>query len=473
MRLLFATSLLLTFLIALPNVFGLQVTTEDVWMGIYSGDQKIGYSHTVIEPMANGTEIVEESTLRMTVLGADQDVKIKSTYLLNNYKIQSFGFRMSAGSVQLEAKGKRKGKELQIEVNSVSGKTGFSFPVESEPLVSPILHKWVIDQKPNVGSEYEVTLFDPASVLTGAKPQSLKARLRVERKEEVNIPLGGFQAYRVKMDFAGSEFTSWITEKGEAIKELSPPGLTAYRETEEMVLGESLASFNIVEKTAISSNVQLENARGLKSLRVKLDGIGPADGLDLDDDNRQFYKDGILEIKVGELYQIKAYSIPYSDGGFEAYLKPSNLIQSESQKIVSMTEGILKGERNSIRAVQKINDWVYKNLEKVATLSIPNALDVLETRKGDCNEHATLFAALSRAAGIPTKIALGVVFFDGKFYYHAWDEVFVGRWIAVDPTFGQVPADASHIKLIEGDLSKGSEIMKLVGNIKLEIEDAS
>jgi transglutaminase-like putative cysteine protease len=130
-------------------------------------------------------------------------------------------------------------------------------------------------------------------------------------------------------------------------------------------------------------------------------------------------------------------------------------------------------ERDSIGVVRKISDWVYNNVEKAATLSIPNALDVLETRKGDCNEHSTLFAALARAAGIPTKIVLGVVFLEEKFYYHAWDEVFVGSWIAVDPTLGQVPADASHIKFIEGDLSKTFEIIKVVGNIKLEIKDAS
>jgi hypothetical protein len=49
----------------------------------------------------------------------------------------------------------------------------------------------------------------------------------------------------------------------------------------------------------------------------------------------------------------------------------------------------------------------------------------------------------------------------------------VGSWIAVDPTLGQVPADASHIKFIEGDLSKTFEIIKVVGNIRLEIKDAS
>jgi transglutaminase-like putative cysteine protease len=206
---------------------------------------------------------------------------------------------------------------------------------------------------------------------------------------------------------------------------------------------------------------------------VKVDGIESTEGLNLGDNNRQFYKDGLIEVRVGDLSRVSSYSIPYSGEEYKSYLKPSSLIQSENQEIIERTKEIVKGEKDSIRVVRKINDWVYNNLEKVATLSIPNALDVLETRKGDCNEHSTLFAALARAAGIPTKIVLGVVFLEEKFYYHAWDEVFVGSWIAVDPTLGQVPADASHIKFIEGDLSKTFEIIKVVGNIKLEIKDAS
>jgi len=123
--------------------------------------------------------------------------------------------------------------------------------------------------------------------------------------------------------------------------------------------------------------------------------------------------------------------------------------------------------------VRKINDWVYNYLEKTPTLSLPNALDVLKTRKGDCNEHATLFAALTRSVGVPTRLALGLVLLDSKFYYHAWNEVFVGKWVAVDPTFGQFPADATHIKFIEGNLSRSSEILKLVGNLNLEVIEAS
>jgi transglutaminase-like putative cysteine protease len=96
------------------------------------------------------------------------------------------------------------------------------------------------------------------------------------------------------------------------------------------------------------------------------------------------------------------------------------------------------------------------------------ATDVLQTKRGDCNEHTTLYTALSRAAGIPTRISVGLVYEKGFFYYHAWPEIFSGRWIAIDPTLGQFPADASHIRLLTGGIDKQSRILSVVGKIKVE-----
>ena len=160
-------------------------------------------------------------------------------------------------------------------------------------------------------------------------------------------------------------------------------------------------------------------------------------------------------------------------GAHESYLSPSYLIQSEDELIKSQAREIIEDERDPAKAAETINSWVFKNLKKEGTVSLPNALDVLKTKKGDCNEHAALFAALARAAGIPTKLVMGTIYIDGRFYYHAWNEVYLGRWVAVDSTYGQLPADATHIKLIEGDIKKSAEIMKVVGKIKIKVLEAS
>jgi hypothetical protein len=58
---------------------------------------------------------------------------------------------------------------------------------------------------------------------------------------------------------------------------------------------------------------------------------------------------------------------------------------------------------------------------------------------------------------------------DGAFYYHAWPEVYLNGWVAVDPTFGQFPADAAHVRLTIGGLARQLELLRLVGRLRVEI----
>ena len=102
-------------------------------------------------------------------------------------------------------------------------------------------------------------------------------------------------------------------------------------------------------------------------------------------------------------------------------------------------------------------------------LSLPDALSTLDNRMGDCNEHAVLMAALARAAGIPCRIEAGLVHLKGRFYYHAWNLVYVGRWITVDSLFGQMPADVSHIRFTTGTQSQQIDIVGVIGKIQLRI----
>jgi hypothetical protein len=78
---------------------------------------------------------------------------------------------------------------------------------------------------------------------------------------------------------------------------------------------------------------------------------------------------------------------------------------------------------------------------------------------------------MARAAGIPTKIDVGLIYMNRAFYYHAWNEVYLGKWVPVDATFGEFPASALHLKLAEGDLSQQAEILGLVGSIKIAVKE--
>ena len=104
---------------------------------------------------------------------------------------------------------------------------------------------------------------------------------------------------------------------------------------------------------------------------------------------------------------------------------------------------------------------VYKRVDR--------ARQVLEAKQGDCNEHTVLYVALARAVGLPARTAVGLVYLRGHFYYHAWPEVWLGEWVAVDPTLGQYPADASHLRFILGGLARQVELIRLIGRLQLEV----
>jgi transglutaminase-like putative cysteine protease len=94
---------------------------------------------------------------------------------------------------------------------------------------------------------------------------------------------------------------------------------------------------------------------------------------------------------------------------------------------------------------------------------------VLASHRGDCNEHTQLYVAIARAAGIPARAAAGLAYLDGKFYYHAWPEVWLGEWVAVDPTFGQFPADAAHLRFVIGGYARQADLLRLIGTLDVDV----
>jgi hypothetical protein len=327
---------------------------------------------------------------------------------------------------------------------------------------------------PSIGREYIIPVLDPVTVIASSAPGGFETVHRITGRESVEVPsLGAVDAWKVESLLSGLKVTSWITDGGALVRQSMPPGMTALRDEGGMLSADGISALDVDAVTSIQSNITIKDPRGVMYMKAEMEGISPEDGFDLSDGYRQSFDGKTVSIRAGGASSVKPYSLPNDDPRFSRYLAPENLIQSGDQQIVTKSKEILGGEKDSLKAAGMINEWVFTRLKKTGSAGIPNASDALRTRSGDCNEHSALFAALARAAGIPTKTVSGTIYLDGRFYYHAWNEVYVGEWVAVDPTFGQVPADATHIKLVEGDLNEISVIMNAVGKINLKVLEAS
>jgi transglutaminase-like putative cysteine protease len=154
------------------------------------------------------------------------------------------------------------------------------------------------------------------------------------------------------------------------------------------------------------------------------------------------------------------------------WLSATALNQSDDPAVRALADSICAGMSDPWLKSTAISDWVFGSLEKKMSVTLPSAVEVLASRRGDCNEHATLFCALARAAGVPARLCLGVVFMEGRFYYHAWNAVWCGEWIELDPAFGQSPADAARVRLVSGDLSSQTRLLPAMGRLKIEVVES-
>jgi transglutaminase-like putative cysteine protease len=215
---------------------------------------------------------------------------------------------------------------------------------------------------------------------------------------------------------------------------------------------------------------RIDDPRDVRRLRIRLEG---ADLSSPDVQGAGQTVDG----NIIELRDARELAAQTGDSDHLRRLAPETLIESDAPEIRAEAELAVRGVVGDRDRAERLARYVNGLLDKKPTVSIPSAREVLRTKVGDCNEHTALYVAMARALGIPARIAVGLVFIHGAFYYHAWPEVYIdegsnrGLWLPVDPTLNQFPADATHVRLARGGLDKQATILPMIGHLKITVLD--
>ncbi len=450
-----------TSVIALDVVTEEGVRANDEWFGIYQQGRKIGYAHTTVIPETETYRLSEESELDILALGTVQRIKTTiNSYTTRNFLLKYFDFTMQSESTTLKITGAVVKNTMVLDITTGGRQRTERIPLTSPPYLSPNIKPAILLAGLETGRRYRFRLFNPATL------SMEDAEISVESKELIKIGNGEQTVYKLKESFQGMDAFSWINQDGETVKEESPLGYVLLKESMAEAKKRDARGpvVDVISLTMIPSDA-VKDAANVAYLRVRLTGV-PLRGFQLEGD-RQTLAGDIVEVRREDVPD--AYRLPYTGKDLAGDLAPDALVQSDDQKIIGQAARILSKENNARTAAKKLNDWVFSTLKKKPVVSVPSAVEVLEQLEGDCNEHTTLFTALARSAGIPARMAAGIVYMKNGFYYHAWPEVWLGKWIAVDPTFGQFPADATHIRFLTGNLGRQSDILKLVGKLKVEV----
>ncbi len=446
--------------IALDVITEEGVRTGDEWFGIYQQGRKIGFAHTSVAVEAETYHIYEESELDLLVLGTVQRVTtVVNSYSTRNFLLKYFDFRMKSESADMEVKGTVIGKQVVLDIITAGRTRKERIPLNDPPYLTPNIKPALILLGLDKGRRYRFPVFNPATM------SMEDAFVTVEAKESYKVGDAEQSVYKLRESFQGMEAVSWITHDGETIKEESPLGYMLLKETrtEALKRDKQGPAVDVISLTMIRSE-RIENSAQVKHLKARLKEA-PLERFKLDGD-RQTLRGDVMEVNA--VTPLSSYTLPYSGKDLTEHLRPTALVQSDDKRIQGEAAKIIGREKDAAEAARKLNEWVYLSLLKKPVVSIPSAVEILSQRVGDCNEHTTLYTALARSAGIPTRMAAGIVYMKNGFYYHAWPEVWLGQWVAVDPTLRQFPADATHIRFVTGGLDRQTEILRLVGKLKIE-----
>jgi hypothetical protein len=438
---------------------------KETWMNIVQSNRKIGFSHSRFSAEQDGYRLQETVLMRINTMGMVQDINLTTIGRLNrDFSLADFDFEIKSGRFSFNVNGSVSGEVLTVRTNSAGTSRKADIALKAKPYLLPAITAAMSAAELKTGDKYTFDIFDPATM--GQTPVIVE----VFGKEDLQI-MGEIQsATKVALNFKGTSQLAWIGEHGDVLREKGILGIQLEKTTRDDALRDlaDAASVDLTQTASVASNVRLENLDRLLTLRVEISGI-PIQRVQLKG-GRQTFKDNILTIQMETMANLSADIHERNLQNLEkVFLKPGPFIQSDDQKIQTLAQEITGSHAAPLDKVRMLVDWVYKNIDKRPVLSLPDALSTLENRVGDCNEHAVLLAALTRAAGIPCRIEAGLVYLKGRFYYHAWNLVYLGRWITVDAVFDQIPADVSHIRLVTGSPSQQLDLMGIIGKINLRV----
>ena len=467
------------------------------------GGAPVGYVSSLIDTLTDTVTAESNWVLALDAMGSVQQTGITTVIKLSRaLRLRSFDATVTAPTSRFAAHGEAAGDSaLDITITAGGAPQHLHTRLDRSLVMSDLVNlRLALGGELKPGRTYTVRAFDPVTQRDGDAQLTVLAESTLTFADSARLDSAAMRwvpahqdtvhGYRISETYAGVTGESWIDGQGNVLEATTPLGIAMQRTAFEIavenwrhdkdagrIAGVGAGS-DVITNTAIASNVPLE-PDNLAQLKVRLGNVALA-GFDLSGGRQRLVGDTLIVTRESpdltrdhSMLSMFDAPLPFTgvDSSLTAALQPEALIQSDDPRIIAQARAIVGSERRAGRVAELLTRWVFVTLEKKITPGVPSAAEVLQTKSGDCNEHTVLYVALARALGLPARTAAGVVYVPrlGHFYYHAWPEVWLGTWVAMDPTFGEVPADAAHLRFTIGGLARQVELARLIGRLQLTV----
>lgn len=486
---------------------------KEQWDAAYLDGARAGYFHTSVHEVERNGQKLLRTTLEL-------NLTVKRFKALVNLRMESGTEETAEGKVkgvfmrqffdkgqQLSLIGAVVGEQLHVQVDN--GRIDKKIRWNDQVIGLQKQERYFADNKAKPGDRFTYLSYEPQlnTVVT--------IRAVVKGEEDVDVlrvpSTGGKQVERVKERLLRVEATPDKVEVPEASVQLPgmvtwldrdllpvrtqmdmPPlgQITFYRTTREVATGQDgpiAMTTDFGRATLIPLNRPIARPHDTKSAVYKItvkgdDQVATA----FAQDERQQIKNvsgQTLELHVKALRAPQAIANPGEPR--EEYLQSCYFLKSDDPRIKEIARQAVADETDPWRKAQRIERWVHGRMTVDNSVAFAPADQVARDLRGDCRQHAMLTAALCRAAGVPSRTAVGLVYVSDRqkgpvLGFHMWAEVWVkGQWLAIDATLGQGSVGAAHVKISDHSWHKTESltpllpVARVLGKMTVEVMEAN
>lgn len=449
------------------TAFQPDVTYFTVWMQ----GAKIGYSSYASESIQYQGKPAEKSTskteLKVGLIGSPLEMTIDSETITVSGKPVQMHFVQSSGGRQqvMDAWFEPKAIRVEVDNNGAKTKETLQYPkdgtIVDDPVAEFALHPTA------AGATKTFYILDPTTV------SLVKNTAKLTGKEDITVNGRQISANAILIADPRMNTTVYTSGKGDIVKITTTIGMEMVPATKEEAMGKVSTNNqpDIADLTSVKPSVPIENPLATKNLRIRLSADNlPQIPNDPQQRSRPDGKAWIINVRPTQLKDSKTVSIDVAKKQQPDWIKPSLHIPADSPRFTKLAKTILKKDTDVKSAALDIRNYVNSIMTPNAGIGVlRDASEVLDAKEGVCRDYAILTVTLCRAAGIPARLASGLVNFEGNFYYHAWVEVWTGYdWLGLDSVPSSDFFTATHVKLSQGNVDQAFTFT-ILANAHMEV----
>jgi hypothetical protein len=435
---------------------------RDLWTGVVFNGEKVGFTRRQVRPAPGAPgrwEIESEAVMRLQFLGVDKRIRLHAVdRVLPDLTLEAFRYEHEIDGSRMAVSGEASPAEVRVSIDAAGGSEKKTFKPKGKVYPSSALGFLPVTEGMKIGRAARYSVFHGETQAIAEAEQEVLAY-------ETSALFEG-PAFKVTTRLLGLETTTWIAADGRPLFELALQGVLISALEDESRARRYLVEASLNKRDALVEfsllrAAPIEEPRRVSRMEIVLAGV--PEHFDAADPACRRAADR-LECRIDR-------SAPPAGGDPARYLAPTLAVPSALKEIRDLANEINKGSTSADQTIARLIAWMDANIAKEAVDAF-SAADVLRARRGECQGHSYLFAAFARALGVPARVVNGIAYSEehGGFLYHTWNEAWIaGRgWRPVDATFGQAHADATHVKLIEGETAAELlPLVSLVGRVRV------